>query len=140
MKRNVKEIKIDNEFINIKIGTVNRFEPKTFYIMFSSWITPRYNGNFEKDFYVILSDFKYELRKKLTKNNISQKFIIDCDINLKAMKENERKMLSIQIILKQNTNLDFNLLFDNIKDDVCSLSEYLVNKLQVNSFDLSKKR
>lgn len=140
MKRNVKEIKIDNEFINIKIGTVNRFEPKTFYIMFSSWLTPRYNGNFEKDFYVILSDFKYELRKKLTKNNISQKFIIDCDINLKAMKEDERKMLSIQIILKQNTNLDFNLLFDNIKDDVCSLSEYLVNKLQVNSFDLSKKR
>jgi hypothetical protein len=140
MKRSVKELKLENEFINIKIGTVNRFEPKTFYIMFSSWITPRYNGNFEKDFYVILSDFKYELRKKLTNNNISQKFIIDCDINLKAMKEDERKMLSIQIILKQNTNLDFNLLFDNIKDDVCSLSEYLVNKLQVNSFDLSKKR
>ena len=140
MKRSVKELKLENEFINIKIGTVNRFEPKTFYITFSSWITPRYNGNFEKDFYVILSDFKYELRKKLTKNNISQKFIIDCDINLKAMKEDERKMLSIQIILKQNTNLDFNLLFDNIKYDVCSLSEYLVNKLQVNSFDLSKKR
>jgi len=140
MKRSVKELKLENEFLNIKVGTVNRFEPKTFYIMFSSWVTPRYNGDFEKDFYVILSDFKYELRKKLTKNDISQKFIIDCDINLKAMKENQKKMMSIQIILKQNTNLDFNLLIGKIKNDFDSLSVYLANKLQLNSFEMSKKR
>lgn len=141
MRRKTKEFKVCNNSFNIKLGTVDKFNPISFYVEATSWITPLYNGDFENDLKPILSLFKDNIKKMIFDFNLSPKHIVDIDLKNKSLKQNCCNYLTIQIFFKQkNEIVSVVEIKDKMMDSILNLFLELKQTLNNNLFDTNVKK
>lgn len=140
MKRETREYKVSHDCINVIFGTVSRENPITFYIKMSSWLEPKYCGDYKDDFNIIIYEFKEFLNKKLIQSKLSRRFLFDFDLNFETMVQNDKKYMYIELVFKQNKIFDFAELFNENKEFAVELANCISEKIKSFSFELTKKR
>jgi hypothetical protein len=138
------EKKIGSPYFKLKIGSVNRNNPKAVYIDGRAFVKP----NEEADDYnysitVSKKEFKTALYRELLKSNLfDRRFIMDFDIAKSGIKLNKYSFLSFQIFLKQK--LDIPMAIKKLKPlmepFVLSITNELNSALVDNGFTVSKKK
>lgn len=138
------EKKIDNDNFKVKIGTVNRLDPRAIYIEGRGFITPTEDKD---DYTPDISIMKHSLKKSLvTELNRStvfdNKFIIDFDIASNCMKYNKSSFLSFQITLKQkgDTPLEIKKVKETSSGMVTSIVDQLSNTIKRNNYIINKSK
>lgn len=138
------EKKIDNKYFDVKIGTVNRLNPRAIYVEGKTFIKPLQKRD---DYLSDISLMRYKLKNKLN-NELSQnklfdrRFILDFDIASSCVRYNKNSYLFFQVTMKQKSNPPIKL------DEVKSLSENMItnvvdtlsNVIMECDFTLKKKK
>lgn len=101
VKRLGKEYKFDTECVKTRIGTTNRETSETFYVSGTTWVTPTYEGKYERDIKETMTIFKNDLKSILRENNLSPKFIMDYTINYPKMENGKMNYMDVVLHLKQ---------------------------------------
>ena len=98
------EKKIKNDFFNIKIGSVNRLDPKVVYFEIRTFITPiEESDNYSYIFSFLRKELSRAITTRLTNNEFfERKFILDFQVANSGIKVNKKSFLSFQLFLKQN--------------------------------------
>ena len=140
-----KEIKIDYcNNIDLKVGTVNNYNPQVIYFIGKMWICPTYEGDYEENFNLIKNKFKKDLKNILKENDIFEyKHIVDFDVNPNNFVKNKKKFVSMSIFIKQkdkNNFLKFKQVVPNIIHEFESLFKDFETSLIENDFVVSKRK
>lgn len=110
-KRINSEIKYNNNPIKVTIGTTDKKNPKTVYVTFSAYITPKHE---KEEYNEEICNFEKELKKKIKSSlNTNNDFIMIVDVANNRILYNKKSYLEIQVFLK---NSDYKNKFKNISD------------------------
>lgn len=103
-----KEIKLNiSDKYSVSIGTVDEKNPKSVYIMISTWLTPKSDS--EIDYSRVIFNMNKHL-KSYVSNILSQDFfnqeltIIDLDMRQSGIKYGKRSYVSLEVTLYQKDN------------------------------------
>jgi len=142
MNRLTKEYKL-NEIDNfdLKIGTVNRFNPTAFYIIGKTWIKPTEEMKYCEIFNCCWYNFKKKVSKMIAKHNFSQKHLINYDVNFQSMSPNSTNYLCFDITMKQiNDIIPIKEIYDIMFDDIVEIIGEFQKDLIQNNFNVNKKQ
>lgn len=143
MKNSTKEFKIlNNDLINVKIGTVNRINPQVFYIFAKGWTMPTFSSNnYKNDIDLILHSFKMQIRKFLIDNNFPIKHIFNFDMAFDKIEKDSFTYFTIEIVIKQSKDvLDMKKLKEILNDNIIALFCDFIDNMSNNGFVLKQKR
>ena len=84
----------------VNLGTVDKDDPKSFYLTISSWLTPRKDIT-PKD---IRSDLINKFKKVINNNKLSKDAYLDLDIRESGLRVGKKSFLSCDITFLNNTN------------------------------------
>ena len=110
------EIIVDNDIFKIKIGTVDKKNPKTVYYECGTFIEPKENKETYKEDVEFFEKRLKEIAKKLTHSInpdsssdklFDKNYIVNFEIAEDRIAVNKKSYLSFQIFLKQINNLSF---------------------------------
>lgn len=131
-----KEIKLNiSDKYSVSIGTVDEKNPKSVYIMISTWLTPKSDS--EIDYSRVIFNMNKHL-KSYVANILSQDYfnpeltIIDLDMRQSGIKHGKRSYVSLEVTLYQTKNpLEFesHTLNHELKD--------IINSILTDTFDSS---
>lgn len=133
-----KEIKLNiSDKYSVSIGTVDEKNPKSVYIMISTWLTPKSDS--EIDYSRVIFNMNKHL-KSYVSNILNQDYfnpeltIIDLDMRQSGIKHGKRSYVSLEVTLYQTKNpLEFeshtlnhelNDIIDSILTDTFDSSTY----------------
>lgn len=143
-KRLNAEKKIDSQYFNLKMGTVNRLNPKAVYIEGKAFITPSeemddyaYSVNLSK------KSFKTSISRSLMNSNIfDRNFIVDFDVAIGGIKVGKHSFLSFQVLFKQKNENPILLksLKPLVEPMILSITNDLGKAMYNNGFSISKKK
>lgn len=141
MTRQIKEEKIQlNNGIILKIGTMQRKNPKSIYLILNFWLMP----TFADDYTTIITECLNNLKKSfivfLNENNFNKKYIFDYDINFQTIIENTPNYMKIEIVFVQtkfNTLLEFKNEYSN---QILNLFNTFLSSLNENDFIIEQKK
>lgn len=139
-KRTNKELKFDvSPYFKLKIGTVNKYNPISFYINGSAWITPLSINEYDEKLSHILYNFKKDILKSLsTIDDLSNKYILNFEAKTGHMKLNKKAYINFELYLKQINKIkdlkqlkiditdNMTVVFNNLKDNIMS-EEFNIN-------------
>lgn len=138
-----KEYKINiRDNVTVKLGTVNRINPITFYILGKLWISPLfYQDNYKNLFNNVFIKLKKELYNFLIKNNLSDKYIIDFDITYDSLEVNSYNYFSYEIVMKQKNNIkSLKELKYNLSEDIIILINNFYNNIENMNFSIKQEK
>lgn len=142
MKKLTKEyiLNVSND-IEVKLGSVNKDDPKVVYLYGKCWVSP----NFEDDYNLILNriktDFKHSITSFLFNNKLySNKFILDFDFKCDGLKMCQKKFLAFNIFFKQINCPPYKLTNEKLSDNFGYLINSLLNSLIENEFSVTKHK
>ena len=107
MKRFNKEYNLTKYgSIQMKLGTINKDDPKVIYVSGRCWLTP----NIELDFKGVFEEIKKNINKKVKSviaddDRFSNKFISNFDINPESFVLNKKKYFAFDIFFRQEGNV-----------------------------------
>lgn len=106
MKRFNKEYSLDNVGqIQIKIGTINKDDPKVIYVTGKCWVTPNIETQYSEAFDTVRNRLEKNTRKLISSNEtFSNKTIIYFDINPDSFVLGKKKYFGFDMFFRQNEN------------------------------------
>lgn len=142
MIRHVKEYKLNEiDDLDVKIGTINRLKPSTFYVVGKTWITPLCEMDYNQRFGTCWKEMENRLKRILIDKDIHEKHIIAYDINFNSMLKDNSNYLCFDITLKQKSPiLQIKDVVGKIREDIVELISSFEYDLSNNNFRLQKNR
>ena len=138
------EKKVDNQYFDVKIGTVSRLNPRAIYVEGKTFIKPlEKRDDYQSDISLIRHTLKNKLNNELRQNKLfEQRFILDFDIASSCVKYSKNSYLFFQVTMKQKNNPPIKL------DELKSLSENMItnvvdtlsNAIMECNFTMKKKK
>lgn len=143
-KRLNSELKINNNFFTIKIGTTNKETPQVIYIEGRTFISPIE----EKDCYEHdIRNLKLFLQKKinsiLSNNELFEtKYILDFQIANSGIRINKKSFLSFEFLIKQKNNplLKLKDLKEKMADMIDDIMFSFKESIQKQGFYITKTK
>ena len=137
------EVSLENPYFKLKIGTINKKKPTTFYVEGGTFITPTEDETSIKDriddVYRAMS--QGIMRITCETNNLEKKFIANIDVADERMKVGKKTYFSFQYYLRQNKNdLSFSEITDNWDKYTKTVLDKIEYSLKENGFALSKTK
>ena len=137
------EVSLENPYFKLKIGTINRKKPTTFYVEGGTFITPTEDETSIKDriddVYRAMS--QGIMRITCETNNLEKNFIANIDVADERMKAGKKTYFSFQYYLRQNKNdLSFSEITDNWDKYTKTVLDKIEYSLKENGFALSKTK
>ena len=137
------EVSLENPYFKLKIGTINKKKPTTFYVEGGTFITPTEDETSIKDriddVYRAMS--QGIIRITCETNNLEKNFIANIDVADERMKVGKKTYFSFQYYLRQNKN---DLSFSEITDSWDKYTKTVLDKIEYslkeNGFALSKTK
>ena len=137
------EVSLENPYFKLKIGTINKKKPTTFYVEGGTFITPTEDETSIKDriddVYRAMS--QGIMRITCETNNLEKNFIANIDVADERMKVGKKTYFSFQYYLRQNKN---DLSFSEITDNWDKYTKIVLDKIEYslkeNGFALSKTK
>lgn len=141
-KRFKKEYKINlNDEFKIKMGTVNRFNPKVVYVNCRTWLTPSENNTTNQ-----VHELLYDLQKKMKKivyhnNDLENETICYVDFTSLPLVPNKCNLLEIEFYVSLKK---YDKQLKEIKPLIIEFFNPIINEisnvLKKNTFILSKSK
>lgn len=147
MQKNIcSEILLENSYFKLKIGTINKKNPTTFYVEGGTFITP-----VDKDDTMPYKDKMALVYKEMTqginevrimnKGGVRSDFIANIDVADERMKVGKKTYFTFQYFLKQGEETrPFNEIAENAPLYTDKVLERLEYSLKENGFALSKTK
>ena len=137
------EVSLENPYFKLKIGTINKKKPTTFYVEGGTFITPTEDEMSIKDriddVYRAMS--QGIIRITCETNNLEKNFIANIDVADERMKVGKKTYFSFQYYLRQNKNdLSFSEITDNWDKYTKTVLDKIEYSLKENGFALSKTK
>lgn len=137
------EVSLENPYFKLKIGTINKKKPTTFYVEGGTFITPTEDETSIKDrideVYRAMS--QGIIRITCETNNLEKNFIANIDVADERMKVGKKTYFSFQYYLRQNKNdLSFSEITDNWDKYTKTVLDKIEYSLKENGFALSKTK
>lgn len=143
-KRLNSEKKIENDYFKLKVGTINKNNPKVVYVEGQSFIKPVLEHESYNDvMYLIRTSFKKNVSQHLRNNDIfDNKYILDFQIASNRMELNKKSFLSFQIMFRQKNEklIPLKEIAKNEKDVFESVANNLAYSLEQYDFEISKTK
>jgi hypothetical protein len=137
---------IKNPNFSLKIGTIDRLNPKAIYLEGKTFVCPQYDDeDYSRIMNGIRSGFKRDISNALSfdKTPFSSVFILDFDIASSRMKKGKKSFLSFQITMRQkdfDNLLSLKEIKEKSEDMFTSLLCQLEDRIVSNSFAVSKTK
>ena len=105
-KKTGKKIKIPccNENLNCFCGAIENYKsPKSIYIIISTWVLPKKDGNYNR----IITSFENKIKKLIKENNFinneifDEFYILDLDLRSSGIRLNKKSFMSLEFNLYQ---------------------------------------
>ena len=123
------EVSLENPYFKLKIGTINKKKPTTFYVEGGTFITPTEDETSIKDrideVYRAMS--QGIMRITCETNNLEKNFIANIDVADERMKVGKKTYFSFQYYLRQNKN---DLSFSEITDNWDKYTKTVLDKIE----------
>ena len=137
------EVSLENPYFKLKIGTINKKKPTTFYVEGGTFITPTEDETSIKDriddVYRAMS--QGIMRITCETKNLEKNFIANIDVADERMKVGKKTYFSFQYYLRQNKNdLSFSEITDNWDKYTKTVLDKIEYSLKENGFALSKTK
>ena len=148
MKSICSEVSLENPYFKLKIGTINKKKPTTFYVEGGTFITPvevEDDGRSYKekiaDVYRAMARGIEEMRLTGKKKNLEKTFIANIDVADERMKTGKKTYFTFQYYLRQNGEI---VPFTEIADDGDEYTKKVLDRIEYslkeNGFALSKTK
>jgi len=139
------EVSLENPYFKLKIGTINKKKPTTFYVEGGTFITPvedyDEDMSYKDKMKVVYKDMAKGIQRIVSENKLKHDFIANIDVADERMKVGKKSYFTFQYYLKQNGEpISFNDIAadgDEYTKVVLDLLEY---SLKENGFSLSKTK
>ena len=142
MKRLNKEYKLDVcKHISLKYGTVNKNNPQVIYVSGKCWISPLHKMNYNSVFSSIEDNMRKNIKTFLIDGiNFDNKYILDFNINTDNLIPNEKKFLSFDFYLRQNSinKKELSEFKDMFNKKISTIANNLVYMFKENNFSIEK--
>ena len=146
MRKNIcSEVSVENSYFKIKIGTIDKKNPTTFYVEGGTFITP-----VEEDrvTYKEKMDLVYKAMTRgideirvVNKKSIRSDFIANIDVAEERMKVGKKTYFTFQYFLKQSDKpVTFPEITENADEYTDKVHERIEYSLKENGFALSKTK
>lgn len=138
MKKLCREYKIENDLLNVKFGTINREQPKVFYITFNGWI--KNCTEIEE----IIRNYKEYITSLIHNHQqISNNFLFNYEIATNKQNKKNKNYFTLEITLKQNQEnyiSNIKTLFYKMEDFIIAIMDYLLTTFNNNDIEITKKK
>lgn len=142
------EVSLENPYFKLKIGTINKKRPTTFYVEGGTFITPVEEDDEERSYkeklaqvYKDLARGIEEMRLTGNKKNLEKGYIANIDVADERIKVGKKTYFAFQYYLRQNGDLvPFTEIVSDGDDYTKKVLERLEYSLKENGFALSKTK
>ena len=142
------EVSLENPYFKLKIGTIDKKRPTTFYVEGGTFITPVDDDDDERTYkekmtevYKAMARGIEEMRLTGKKKNLEKNFIANIDVADERMKVGKKTYFTFQYYLRQNGEL---IPFSEIAEDGDEYTKLVLARLEYslkeNGFALSKTK
>lgn len=140
MKRYNKEYNLDNVGqVQLKLGTINKDDPKVVYVSGKCWVTPNIETNYSDVFDNVRKNVEKVIRKDVASNGFfMNKVIVYFDINPDSFVLGKKKYFGFDLYLRQNEGVKRKLKalipeFNIAMSEICGM---MLNDLENSGFSV----
>jgi hypothetical protein len=144
MQKNIcSEVPVSNPYFKVKIGTINKKNPTTFYVEGGTFITPVEDDGipYKEKIAIVYKEMSKGIQCLVSENRLKHDFIANIDVADERMKVGKKTFFTFQYYLKQNGET---LPFIEITENSGKYTEYVLKTLEYslkeNGFSLSKTK
>mgnify|MGYP001560150707 FL=1 len=145
-KKTGKKIKIPccNENLNCFCGAIENYKsPKSIYVVISSWVLPKKQGNYNR----IITSFEIKIKKLIKKNNFINNeifddfYILDLDLRASGIRLNKKSFISLEFNLYQKgAEIDYlPLILNDNKKYLFSYITKMVNDITLSELFINNE-
>lgn len=140
------EVSLDNRYFKLKIGTINKKKPTTFYVEGGTFITPVYDDDDKLSYKEKMANVYKAMSQGIIRitneaKNIQKTFIANIDVADERMKIGKKTYFTFQYYLHQNGEL---APFSKITEDGERYTKIVLDKIEYslkeNGFAISKTK
>lgn len=144
MKRLNKEYQLNVcSHINVKYGSVNKYNPQVVYITGKCWVSPKVEMDYSNVINYIEKEVRNNIKLFLMDGiNFDKKFILDFDINTDNLSVGDKKFLSFDFYLRQHEVNKKSLrdLKSILESKISTIVNNIVYLFQKNYFTVEKRK
>lgn len=139
------EVSIENPYFKLKIGTIDKKKPTTFYVEGGTFITPVDDDDDDRSYKdrmaAVYNDMAKGIQYVVSENKLNHDFIANIDVADERMKVGKKTYFTFQYYLRQNGELvPFNEIASAGDEYTKKVLERLEYSLKENGFALSKTK
>ena len=139
------EVSIENPYFKLKIGTINKKKPTTFYVEGGTFITPVENDDDERSYKermaAVYNEMAKGIQRIVSENGLRKDFIANIDVADERMRVGKKTYFTFQYYLRQNRELiPFAEIVEDGNDYTKVVLDVLEYSLKENGFALSKTK
>ena len=139
------EVSLENPYFKLKIGTIDKKKPTTFYVEGGTFITPVDNDDDELSYKdrmaIVYKDMAKGIQLVVSESKLNRDFIANIDVADERMKVGKKTYFTFQYYLRQNGELvPFAEIAENGDEYTKSVLARLEYSLKENGFALSKTK
>ena len=144
MVKNIcSEVSLDNPYFKLKIGTINKKRPTTFYVEGGTFIMPVEDDGvtYRDKMTLVYKEMTKGLSRVVSERHLKNDFIANIDVAEDRMKVGKKTYFTFQYFLKQNENpVSFLEIAENSHKYTENVLANLEYSLKENGFALSKTK
>lgn len=139
------EVSLENPYFKLKIGTIDKKKPTTFYVEGGTFITPVDDDDDELSYKdrmaIVYKDMAKGIQLVVSESKLNRDFIANIDVADERMKVGKKTYFTFQYYLRQNGELvPFAEIAENGDEYTKSVLARLEYSLKENGFALSKTK
>lgn len=139
------EVSLENPYFKLKIGTINKKKPTTFYVEGGTFITPVDDDDDELSYKdrmaIVYKDMAKGIQLVVSESKLNRDFIANIDVADERMKVGKKTYFTFQYYLRQNGEvIPFAEIAENGDEYTKSVLARLEYSLKENGFALSKTK
>lgn len=144
MQKNIcSEVSLENPYFKVKIGTINKKNPTTFYVEGGTFITPVEDDgiSYKEKMVLIYKEMAKGIHRLVAEKHLKHDFIANIDVAEDRMKVGKKTYFTFQYFLKQGSEtIPFTDITENGGEYTETVLETLEYILKENGFVLSKTK
>ena len=145
MQKNIcSEINLENPYFKLKIGTINKKNPTTFYVEGGTFITPVDNDDdrlYNERIATIYKEMTKGIQLIVSEKKLKHDFIANIDVAEDRMKVGKKTYFTFQYFLKQDGEpISFVEIGENGNEYTSEVLKRIEYSLKENGFALSKTK
>ena len=139
------EVSLENPHFKLKIGTINKKQPTTFYVEGGTFITPVDEDDDERSYKdriaAVYNEMAKGIQRIVSENGLRKDFIANIDVADERMKVGKKTYFTFQYYLRQNMEpMSFAEIVEDGTDYTKIVLDRLEYSLKENGFALSKTK